>query len=307
MIDILLATYNSSEHLQQTLESILEQDEPHWRLLIRDGGSTDDTLRIIEGYRRRYSDKFIFFDSAGRSCACENFSALLSLCSSEYVMFCDHDDVWLKDKISRTLALMKKRESEEGPAVPLMVFTDKYVSDVNLTVISDSYFKYQNLNPKGIKLSQLLVQNVPSGCTILINRAFVDLCGTIPPQAVMHDHWLSLIGATMGKIVYLDVPTLLYRQHDKNYYGASKYGWFYFVNRLLAGARKARKRFYQNVMQAKYFLECYQSRLKDYDIQMLTEFSSLANYGWLKRRQVLLKWKIEKAGLLRNIGMFLIV
>ena len=307
MIDILLATYNSSTYLDHTIESIFKQDYEQWKLLIRDGGSNDNTLQIIEKYTQNYSDKVIFSPSSEKACARENFSSLLLQSSSEYVMFCDHDDVWLPDKISKSLSAMKKHEEQMGRKAPLMLFTDKYVVDKNLSILSNSYFKYQNLNPQRIKLNYLLVQNVPSGCTILINRAFADLCGAIPTQAVMHDHWLALIGATLGKMIYLDEPTLLYRQHNENYLGASKYGWSYFFNKFTGGIKPARERFYKNVNQSKCFIEYFGDRLNSNDLQLLSEFSSLENYSWLNRRKILLRRRIFKTGLGRNIGMFLIV
>ena len=307
MIDILLATYNSSSYIEQTIKSLLKQDHQNWRLLIRDGGSKDDTLKVIEKYIQNYPDKIIFFPSRGQACACENFSALLIHSSSDYVMFCDHDDVWLPDKISKSLFIMQKHEDEKGQKFPLMLFTDKYVVDKNLNIISNSYLKYQNLNPKRIHLNELLVQNVPSGCTILINRAFADLCGAIPPQAVMHDHWMALIGATIGNIIFLNEPTLLYRQHEKNYFGAPGYGWNYFFNKFFGGIKKARMRFYENVEQSRCFLESFKSQLCDKDVQLMRDFSSLESYSWFKRRKILLIHKIFKTGLRRNIGMFLIV
>ena len=188
-----------------------------------------------------------------------------------------------------------------------MLFTDKYVVNNNLSVISNSYLKYQNLNSERIKLNYLLVQNVPSGCTIMINRAFADLCGAIPSQAVMHDHWLALIGATLGKMIFLDEPTLLYRQHDENYLGAPEYGWVYFFKKILNGVKIERGHFYQKVDQAKGFINHYRNQLSDRDIRMLEDFSCLDRRNWLNRRIILFRHKIFKTGLRRNIGMFLII
>ena len=47
MIDILLATYNSEAYLREQLDSLFEQTEQCWRLLIQDDGSTDETKKII--------------------------------------------------------------------------------------------------------------------------------------------------------------------------------------------------------------------------------------------------------------------
>ena len=306
-VDILLAVYNSSQYVSETIESIIRQDFTQWRLLIRDGGSKDHTPHIIEKYAQAHPDKIVLIPSVKRSGACQNFSALLSRSLASYVMFCDHDDIWLPGKISKSLSLMREQEQLLGAEVPLLLFTDKRVVDDKLSVISDSYNEYQNLNSENLQLSRLLVQNVPSGCTMLINRALIDKCGTIPPGAIMHDHWISLTAAAFGKIIYLDEPTILYRQHIRNVFGASQYGLRYFYHLFSKGLNAARRRFYQNVEQARLFLEHFEGQLSAADAEVLLAFSSLQECSWTKRRRILWRYKILKTGICRNIGMFLIV
>ncbi|WP_405380803.1 glycosyltransferase family 2 protein [Maribacter sp. LLG6340-A2] len=49
-VTIITATYNSADTLTSSLESVLEQDYPNIEHLIIDGGSTDNTLEIIQQY-----------------------------------------------------------------------------------------------------------------------------------------------------------------------------------------------------------------------------------------------------------------
>ncbi|MEN6309426.1 MAG: glycosyltransferase family 2 protein [Anaerohalosphaeraceae bacterium] len=307
MIDILLATYQSARFIHATLDSILQQDNQDWRLVIRDGGSEDNTQEIIRSWQHRYPDKIRVIPSQGRSCACENFSALLSASTAPYMMFCDHDDVWFPDKISKTFSAMQAAERQYRPDVPLLVFTDMQVVDERLSVLDASYFAYQHLNPDRILMRHLLVQNIPCGCTMMINRKLADSCGPIPSEAVMHDHWLSLLAATVGRIVYLSEPTMKYRQHDQNIYGARRYGWDYLVKRSVAGPTVARQRFYQNVRQAKVFVQRYGDLLDLRDREIIEDFALLDELGWFDRRRVLLRHKLFKSGWLRNIITMLIV
>ena len=307
IVDVLLATFNSGKYLSQTIKSILHQDFAHWRLWISDGGSKDNTLEIVKDYTQRHPEKIAFVSSKRRLYTCENFSGLLERSSAPYVMFCDHDDVWLCDKISKSLARMKKHESEQSRDVPVLLFTDMKVVDHDLTEICKSYFSYQNLNTKNINLRNLLVQNIPSGCTIMMNRTLVEMCHPIPSRAVMHDHWVSLIAAAFGHIVCLNEPTILYRQHCQNYFGAYEYGWKYFRHRFSGGLSLVYRRFYQNVQQAHIFLEHFQCQLSKEDAELLHDFSHLQSYSWMKRRWILLRHKIFKTGIRRNIGMLLIV
>lgn len=56
-VSIITATYNSADTVASTIESVLSQTHTDWQHLIVDGGSTDDTIKIVESYRDRYGDR----------------------------------------------------------------------------------------------------------------------------------------------------------------------------------------------------------------------------------------------------------
>lgn len=306
-VDVLLCTCNSAAYLEATLASVAKQDYTQWRLLIRDGESSDSTLHLLPKWLCDWSGKMVQIASVGPSGPLHNFSTLLSVGTSDYMMFCDHDDVWMPDKISRSLAVMHRQEELHGQATPLLVFTDMEVVDSGLRCLHPSYFRYTHIDPTRTQFHRLLVQNVPSGCTMLFNRALADLCQPIPSEAVMHDHWIALVAAAFGQIAYLDEPTLLYRQHAENYYGASAYGADYLVDRVRRGAKVARARFCRNVRQARAFLDRYGDRLPASDRRLLEAFAALPDRSWPARRWILLKYGLWKTGLARNLGMFLTI
>ena len=60
LVSIVTPTYNMGHFLEETVESVLAQDYPHVEYIVIDGGSTDDTLRILESNRNRlkfYSER----------------------------------------------------------------------------------------------------------------------------------------------------------------------------------------------------------------------------------------------------------
>ena len=52
-VSLILTTYNSGKNLASTLESIEKQDYPDIEVNIKDGGSTDDTIKMIKEYKER--------------------------------------------------------------------------------------------------------------------------------------------------------------------------------------------------------------------------------------------------------------
>ena len=307
MIDILLATCNSGNFLCEQLDSIVSQSVDSWRLLIRDGGSTDHTLEIIRDYCRRFPEKIIF-TGQGKASAKKNFSLLLAQSDSELIMFSDHDDVWFPDKIAVSLEEFKKLEAAHPAGTPLCVFSDALVTDEKLTVTNKSNLKRQNLDPKnGLALSRLLVQNVPCGNTMLFNAALRQLALPVPADIVMHDHYLALLCTTFGKIQFLDRPLLYYRQHKNNVLGSGQYSVFAMLKKLFCGRKFIQERFYANAEQAAALLAVHQNRLPEKDRLLLQDFCRIRNTNWLNRKAIFFRHRIWKTGILRNIGMLLFI
>ena len=237
-IEILLATFQSEKYLSEQIDSILEQTDPNWSLLIRDGGSSDSTLDIIDEYVSRNPDKIRFLGSSHAS-ACKNFSSLLEAARSELVMLCDHDDVWLPEKIALTRKRYIEEHGKNPPGTPILVFSDLQIVDENLNLIYPSLMHYSNLRPDRLSLSQLLVQNVPQGNTMLLNSALRRLVHPIPAKAVMHDSWIALTATAFGHICYLDETTILYRQHNCNVFGASCYSIFSIMKKCMMAVKNS--------------------------------------------------------------------
>lgn len=222
-VDILLATCNGEAYLKEQIDSILAQSNQDWQLLIRDDESHDGTVSIIKDYLQKYPSKIkLIEDSDSHLGAKLNFQRLLEHSDAEYIMFCDQDDVWLHRKIERTLKAMRTAE-KNYPNKPIMVHSDLIVVDANLKKIADSLWAYQKIQPrKGDDLNRIILQNVATGCTIMINTRAKNVSLPVPKDAIMHDWWIAIKVAEHGKIVYIPDRLVLYRQHPNNLVGAKE-------------------------------------------------------------------------------------
>jgi glycosyltransferase involved in cell wall biosynthesis len=307
MVDILLASYNSEKYLSAQIDSIIAQSFQNWRLIIRDAGSEDDTLQIIEKYRAMHPDKIVFTGSAPAS-ALENFSALLENSDAEYSMFCDHDDVWFPHKIKLTLDSAVKTEELYGKDVPVCVFTDALVTDENLHTVHNSNLRNQHLDAvNGTTPARLLVQNVPSGNTMLINAALRKIITPIPADAVIHDHYTALAAACTGHLVSLDEPTLFYRQHNNNLLGSGSYSLFSMIRKSFEGRKVLRERFFANCRQAQSLLEQNRKILSPETQKLLGDFAQMEKLNWFQRKKLFIRNGYWKTGFLRNIGMMILI
>ncbi len=91
LISVIIPTYNRAKSLPKAIESVKEQDEVNWELLIVDDGSVDNTEKVI----RKYTDKritYVYQEHSGVSVA-RNHGAKIA--QGSYLLFLDSDDILL--------------------------------------------------------------------------------------------------------------------------------------------------------------------------------------------------------------------
>lgn len=307
MIDILLATCNGASYLAPQLDSLLSQSRGDWRLLVRDDCSQDDTPSILARYRDRFPERIVILPSSGeRLGAAANFAELLAMTDGDYLMFCDQDDVWLPDKIERSLEVMVEMERCYGREAPLLVHTDLTVVDQDLAPISPSLWRFQHCDPVGgTALNRLLIQNTVTGCTALINRPLRELALPLPSETIMHDWWLALVAAAFGHIAHVQEPTVLYRQHGANDIGAIGFT-LGDVLRRISTLREGDVVMGRLYCQAGAFLERYRELLTSEQTKLLEAFATMEQVGAVERRRRILKYRFFYTGLIRNIGRLIL-
>lgn len=282
MIYVLLATFKpDSDTLAAQVDSIRHQRGVEVKLVVRE-------------------------DVVGDG-ACANFAALLegttaTLQNADYIAFSDQDDVWLEDKLAASLDKMHEMERRWGSEMPLLVFTDEKVVDDQLRELDASLFHQTKIDPERRLPNQLILQNVGNGNTMLLNAALARKAAPIPKDAFMHDHWVSLVASVFGKAECLHVPTVLYRQHDRNVLGGAKVGFRYFVRHAFSGVKALRTRLYAYVRQAAAFALRYPDAPACFHACIGFE-----KRNWAMRRWVLLRHRMFKNGFVRNVGLFLVV
>lgn len=304
-VTILLAAYNGQKYIDEMIDSIISQDFTDWKLILSDDCSTDGTPEILQSYAAKMPEKIIHYKSGQRFGNAQNhFMHLLNrFHDSPYVMFCDQDDVWHPDKISKTLE--KMHQTEKDAAIPTLVHTDLCVVDGSLKKISDSFCKHSKLSGNRLKLNNLLVQNVVTGCTLMINKKLAEIsCSRpFPKEAAMHDWWIALICSVFGSSAFLDHPTIDYRQHGDNSVGAKNVtSPKYLFEKLKVGAMK--KSLKNSTLQAEAFLECFGEEMPAEKREVVLAFSKTSNMSFLNKNLVYLKYRLYKHGLLRILAQF---
>lgn len=303
---ILLASYNGQAYIQQQLDSLLNQDHPNLRIVVSDDSSTDETASILNNYAAAYPEIIFHYRSGQRfGCAQKHFMHLLNqFHDANYIMFCDQDDVWHPDKVSKTLA--KMHQIERDSKVPALVHTDLRVVDSALQEMDPSFCARSGLNGNRLALNHLLVQNVVTGCTMMINHALATLaCRDVDTEAMlMHDGWLAILAAACGVTGFLNEATIDYRQHGTNSVGAKNvYSPSYLRQRL--SSPELRKAPSAAAYQAQRFYDAYSDVLRPEQQELLLAFASTRNASLFKRNRIYLKYRLLKFGAVRVVAQLL--
>ena len=307
-ISILLASYNGEKYIAEQIDSLLVQTVQDFKLFICDDKSTDNTFGIISSYAKKYPKKICAYQNEKNTGnAKHNFIKMMVKYNDDYVMLCDQDDVWLPDKIEKTLARMRELEEIYGKIEPIVVHTDLKVVDKNLNVISPSYAKMSRTDYEKKALHHLRTRNIAAGCTQMYNRALCDLISAKPEFIMVHDWWATLTASALGKISTVYEPTILYRQHDSNSIGAKKAFSVAHIYCRLMNFRKVVDSVNDTYRQAKSFLDFYSAQLSDEQQKLLSAYASIPALSKMERLRVLARHNVFMYGFIRKSVQIFIV
>lgn len=303
MIEILMATYNGENFIEEQLKSIENQDYKEWKLLIRDDGSTDQTMEIVRRFCGKHPQKVtVIEDKSEKKGSKYNFHTLLKASEAEYIMFCDQDDIWEKDKVSSAYKHMEHIQKKYNEKTPILCHSDLKVTDSKLNIINDSMFDMQKMNRRKKKFRDYLVQNNVTGCTVIMNRALAQLCKEMPDEAIMHDWWYALIAAAFGKVCYMGEGHILYRQHGNNTEGAKNLKSPVYLLKKLFDRKEVKRTLGLTYRQAEAFRNQYADKMDKEVKEIADAYISLENMGKLKKYRMIKKYGFMKSGLARKIG-----
>ena len=297
LVDILLATYNGSEFIEDQLKSIESQTHKNWRIWASDDGSTDGTVEILEKWAHKLGSlRFIILQGPGKGFV-ENFQFLISNANlnGNYIAFCDQDDVWMNDKLERAINVLYKIDKN----LPGLYCSRTEILDRN----GNKTNRLSPLFKRKTSFDNALVQSIAGGNTIVLNSSARNLMAQYSNlRPVSHDWWSYLIvTGVSGKVFYDINPSIYYRQHEKNIVGENKslisrYKRFKF---LINGS------FYNwNSINISCLEFAYQS-LTDENKKKLNDFKLIRSCGFLKRFIRVLNNRLYRQTRIGNIGLII--
>ena len=215
-VAVLMSTYNGSEYLEEQIDSILKQEDVDVSLYVRDDGSTDKTIEILQRFAK--SDDITLIVDGNKLGAANSFMQLFyhvhETAPSQFYAFADQDDIWLPDKLAHAL------EFFSGVTEPMLYGSNQTI----LKHGKPAGLRYTT--PPEHSFVSSLFSNRIAGCTMVFNAQLADVVAQMRSRPSfrilnmrMHDTWMILAAMMHGPFYYDHNSKILYRIHDSNAVG----------------------------------------------------------------------------------------
>lgn len=159
---VVIPVYNRERYIERTIRSVLDQTYPSFEIIAVDDGSTDQSLAILEALAQG-DPRILVIQNEKNQGVAETRNRGIQLARGRCIALLDSDDLWLKDKLSRQMALMQEKSAR-------LVYCEYGFLDRAGKDLGERFAV-----PTEVRFNQLLKRNVISCSTVLGDRQlFLD-------------------------------------------------------------------------------------------------------------------------------------
>jgi glycosyltransferase involved in cell wall biosynthesis len=106
LVSVIIPVFNREKLICEAVDSVLHQTYPHWELLIADDGSTDNTLSVLEKYKKYPRIRVLPLKHCGNPGQVRN--SAVKDATGKWLAFLDSDDLWMKEKLEKQLLFLSR-------------------------------------------------------------------------------------------------------------------------------------------------------------------------------------------------------
>jgi glycosyltransferase involved in cell wall biosynthesis len=221
-VSTIIPTYNSAATIARAIDSALAQDSAEHEVIVVDDGSTDSTMEVL----RRYVDLISVIEQPNRGpSAARNAGAAIA--HGKYLAFLDSDDVWLTEKLVRTVGSL-----EANPSA-VLAYSDFVAVDVPSRKCTIQQWDLPATITEMLSGSPTLLTS-----TTVMRKEVFEACGGFCEQLrAFEDHLLFLRAREHGDFLHIAEPLVEYHNEP-------------FARRLLR--YEAARPTFERLMRARY-------------------------------------------------------
>ncbi|MBI2424584.1 MAG: glycosyltransferase family 2 protein [Candidatus Hydrogenedentes bacterium] len=201
LVSIVMPAYNRAHLIAEAIQSVKEQQWPHWELFVCDDGSEDETGAVVLAEK----DERIRHLKLSHGGAARARNAGLQAARGTYIAYLDSDNLWHPFYLSVMLS-------------QLMAHPDRAVAYGNFVEVvhgDEGRQRVRPVRPRDFSFARLLEKSYIDLNTIVHTRALYEALGGFDEALPQFQDWdLMLKYGSATDPVYVDAPLALYRIHS---------------------------------------------------------------------------------------------
>ena len=239
LVSIITPMYNSEKYIKETLESVINQTYENWEIFIIDDGSSDDCVKLVEGFKKFDGRIKLILNEQNQGAALSRNIGIRKA-NGRYIAFLDSDDLWFPTKLEEQINFMSKNK------LALSYSSYEKIDEAGNHIKNINIFKTQTT------YHNLLKSNYIGCLTAMIDLNMMEQKKIYMPNIrTRHDHGLWLAIVRKGFNVS-GIPKILakyrYRQGSISF---SKFKSGYYQWKLYREIEKI------NILSSIYYMFCW--------------------------------------------------
>lgn len=210
LVSIITPSFNQAAYLEQTIQSVLNQDYPRIEYIVVDGGSTDGSMAVI----KKYADKLAWWVSEKDRGQADAVNKGFARAAGGIAAWLNSDDYYLAGAVSAAVKVF-----EQHPEVALVYG--------NMLAVDKDGKTFNALAYKQLSLEDLLCFQIIGQPAVFMRRSALQAAGGLDVNFnFMLDHHLWIRIAQRGKILHVNQTWAAARYHPeaKNVAQAAAFG-----------------------------------------------------------------------------------
>lgn len=208
-ISIALTTYNGQKYLNDLLSSLQNQTLLADEIIVVDDNSTDNTYTILNSFKD-YLPLKIYRNNITRGVN-KNFEKAISLCTGDFILICDQDDIWLNFKIEYLYNEIIRYNNSNPVLIRSNAFLN-YDSSEKVAILFNKQDQQASINKTFFKPRA-------QGAGMILNKSLTNLVLPFPDNIHAYDFYISLTASLLGTSKFIHTPLMFYRIHENNAVG----------------------------------------------------------------------------------------
>lgn len=272
-VTVLMSTYNGEKYIKQQIESILNQRDVEVNLFVRDDGSTDGTVEIINEYKTKSNVHLMLGENVGWKISFTELMHKVSFEEGRFYAFSDQDDIWKDLKLVRAVNMIKTNE-------PALYHSNVSIMNDDMQFISNRFsdnFEPDKTFPKSF------LDGFGVGSTMVFNANLLKLVQKYyPKKPTNHDAFVIALAYMFGDVIYDKSSYIKYRRHAG---AATSFGTIKKADQPTLFERY--KRYKRNPklqfsVRASEIINGYANMLPDQELKLLKKISNYRSNIWSK-------------------------